>query len=188
MLRERVAPREAFVALRPWACKGLLPSVAPYVRDQGEARSLREPAPRARRPFAGVVALVHADVLVVDVRDERGEVREDDAAVIPEAGHRVGLGVLCAFVSGGTCWELWISERGQQGACGGAGSLGVGSSSSSAADEEGEEEKAGDAERGDREGLPETLRAIMEGTRTIDACAATLHLRFSSSMTTTATG
>lgn len=61
----------------------------PDMGYEGESRSLCEPTTVACRPLASVVRLVHANVRGVNVFYETGEMAEDNAAVVPEACHRV---------------------------------------------------------------------------------------------------
>lgn len=98
VLRERIAPRKTLIALRPWARERFLPRMAPDVGNKGKARGLRQPTARAGSPLASIVRLVYADVRIMNVRNEGWEVREDDAAVIPETCHCVRLSIFGTLV------------------------------------------------------------------------------------------
>jgi hypothetical protein len=89
MLCQCVGAGEGFVALWPGTDEGLLAGMRADVGYKGESRSLREPTTVARRPLASVVRLVHANVRGVDVFYETREVAEYNAAVVPEACHRI---------------------------------------------------------------------------------------------------
>lgn len=89
MLCQRVGAGEGLVAFWPGTNEGLLAGMRTDMGYEGESRSLCEPTTVACCPLASVVRLMHADVRGMNVFYKAGEVAEDNAAVVPEACHRV---------------------------------------------------------------------------------------------------
>lgn len=109
VLAERVRAGEAFIALGSRTRERLLSRMASKMTEQRETRCLRFALADASGPFAHVLALVDADVFVMQVVDERLEAVKGFAAVVPLAGD-LGIGAGCRFadrVVGGELVTFW---------------------------------------------------------------------------------